>query len=79
MLFRAEGMQVATLGQGDVVHLQNVTIGDNLGLEIQVVGGLAPTDKIIVNPSLGLIDGEKVKVVQATPGYEPNSTSASAK
>ena len=79
LLFRAEGMQVATLGPGDVVHLQNVTIGDNLGLEIQVVGGLAPTDKIIVNPSLGLIDGQKVKVVQATPGYEPKTASTPAK
>ena len=74
LLFRAEGMQVATLIAGDVIHLQNVTVGDNLGLDIQVVAGLTATDKIVANPSLGLLEGQKVKVVQATQGYEPKKT-----
>jgi membrane fusion protein, multidrug efflux system len=78
LLFRAEGMQVATIGVGDVIHLQNVTVGDNLGLDIQVVDGLTATDKIVANPSLGLLDGQKVKVVQATQGYESKGTSAPA-
>ena len=79
LLFRAEGMQVAILGAGDVIHLQNVTVGDNLGLDIQVVGGLTATDKIVANPSLGLLDGETVKVVQAAQGYGPKGSSAPAK
>ena len=74
LLFRAEGMQVATLIAGDVIHLQNVTVGDNLGLDIQVVAGLTATDKIVANPSLGLLEGQKVKVVQAAQGYEPKET-----
>ena len=72
-------MQVAILGAGDVIHLQNVTVGDNLGLDIQVVDGLTATDKIVANPSLGLLDGETVKVVQAAQGYEPKGSSAPAK
>jgi RND family efflux transporter MFP subunit len=78
LLFRAEGMQVATLGAGDVIHLQNVTVGDNLGLDIQVVAGLTAADKIVANPSLGLLEGQKVKVVGATPGSEPKETASSA-
>jgi RND family efflux transporter MFP subunit len=74
LLFRADGMQVATLGEGDAIHLQNVTVGDNLGLDIQVVEGLTAADKIVANPSLGLLEGQKVKVVQATQGYEPKQT-----
>jgi len=79
LLFRAEGMQVATLRAGDVIHLQNVTVGDNLGLDIQVLAGLTATDKIIANPSLGLLEGEKVKVVQATQDAEPKATANPAK
>jgi membrane fusion protein (multidrug efflux system) len=79
LLFRAEGMQVAILGTGDVIHLQNVTVGENLGLDIQVVEGLTATDRIVANPSLGLLDGQRVKVIQATQGYEPKGTSTPAK
>ncbi len=71
LLFRAEGMQVATVDPGNHVHLQNVSIGDNLGLDIQVVSGITATDKVVANPSLGLLDGQGVKIVQATPGYQP--------
>ena len=71
LLFRAEGMQVATLGLGDVIHLQDVTVGDNLGANIQVMEGLKLTDRIVANPSLGLLDGQKVRVIHAAQGYEP--------
>jgi membrane fusion protein, multidrug efflux system len=70
LLFRAEGMQVATIGPGDRVHLQDVSLGDNLGLDVQVRSGLTATDKIVANPSLGLLEGQQVKVTQATQGYE---------
>jgi membrane fusion protein (multidrug efflux system) len=70
LLFRAEGMQVATVGPGDRVHLQDVSLGDNLGLDVQIRSGLTATDKIVANPSLGLLEGQQVKVTQATHGYE---------
>jgi len=79
LLFRAEGMQVATLGAGDVIHLQNVTVGDNLGLGIQILAGLTATDKIVANPSLGLLEGEKVRVVQATQDDEAKATASPPK
>ncbi len=71
LLFRAEGMQVALLDGRDHVHLQGVTLGHNLGLDVQIMGGLKATDKIVANPSLGLLEGQQVKVVQATQGYQP--------
>jgi hypothetical protein len=35
-----------------------------------VRSGLTAADKIVANPSLGLLDGQQVKVTQATHGYE---------
>lgn len=75
LLFRAQRMQVATVGAGDRIHLQDVSLGDNLGLNVQVLSGVTATDKIVANPSLGLLEGQEVKVVQATRGYELSETS----
>lgn len=75
LLFRAEGMQVALVGPDDKVHLQNVKLGLNLGQTVQVVSGLKPTDRLIVNPSAGILEGEKVRVVPGTPGTALSSES----
>ncbi|MCQ8276949.1 efflux RND transporter periplasmic adaptor subunit [Acetobacteraceae bacterium KSS8] len=69
LLFRSQGMQVALLDAQDRVHLQNVTLGLNLGKTVQVLAGLKPNDRIINNPSLGLLEGQQVKTVQAVAGY----------
>jgi membrane fusion protein, multidrug efflux system len=66
LLFRAQGLQVALVKDGKV-HLQNVTLGVNLGQQVQVTEGLAPSDRLIANPSQGLLDGQAVQVVDAPP------------
>jgi RND family efflux transporter MFP subunit len=74
LLFRAEGMQVATVDAEDRIHLQDVSLGDDLGLDVQVRSGLKATDRIVTNPSLGLLEGQQVKVTHATHGYEQTAT-----
>jgi RND family efflux transporter MFP subunit len=69
LLFRAQGMQVALVDGEGRVHLQNVTVGLNLGSTVQVLAGLKKTDRVINNPSLGLLEGESVKAVEPVPGY----------
>ena len=68
LLFRAEGMQVALVGADDKVHLQDVKLGLNLGQTVQVVSGLTRSDRLIVNPSAGILEGEKVRIVSGAPG-----------
>jgi membrane fusion protein (multidrug efflux system) len=68
LLFRAEGMQVALVGRDDKVHLQDVKLGLNLGQTVQVVSGLKRSDRLIVNPSAGILEGEKVRAVTGAPG-----------
>jgi membrane fusion protein, multidrug efflux system len=71
LLFRAQGMQVAVVDDQDRVHLQNVILGKNLDTEVQIVSGLKATDKVVGNPSLGLLEGQQVKPVQPVAGYQP--------
>ena len=77
LLFRADGMQVARIDGQNHLHLQDVSLGHNLGLDVQIVAGLKATDKIVANPSLGLLEGQQVKVVQAVKGYEPGQVQGS--
>jgi membrane fusion protein, multidrug efflux system len=71
LLFRADGLEVALVDRQDRVRLQNVSLGRNLGLDVEITTGLKAADKIVANPSLGLLEGQQVKVVQAANGYEP--------
>jgi membrane fusion protein, multidrug efflux system len=71
LLFRAQGMQVAVVDDQDRVHLQNVILGKNLDTDVQIVSGLKATDKVVGNPSLGLLDGQQVKIEQPVAGYQP--------
>ena len=75
LLFRADGMQVALIDGQNRVRLQNVSLGRNLGLTVEITAGLKAIDKIVANPSLGLLEGQEVKVVQAAKGYEPGQDS----
>ncbi len=73
LLFRAQGMQVALVGPGDTVHLQDVKLGLNLGQTVQVVSGLDRNDRLIDNPSAGLLEGEAVQIVSGAPGIAPSA------
>ncbi|NHN88575.1 efflux RND transporter periplasmic adaptor subunit [Acetobacter conturbans] len=82
LIFRADGMQIATVDPTDHVHLVSIKVGTNLGKIVQVLGGLSATDKVINNPSAGLLDGDKVRVVPGTRGYnmpsQPTTPASSA-
>jgi membrane fusion protein, multidrug efflux system len=71
LLFRAQGMQVALVEPGNTVHLQDVKLGLNLGQTVQVVAGLKPGDRLVNNPSAGLLEGEAVQIVAGVPGIAP--------
>jgi membrane fusion protein (multidrug efflux system) len=74
LLFRDQGMQLAVIDADDKVHLQDVKIGLNLGQNVQVLSGLKPTDRFIVSPSAGMLEGQKVQVVSGVPGVGPDKT-----
>lgn len=64
MLFRAEGPRVAVVGPGGKVQLRPINIGRDYGATLEILGGISPSDQIVVNPPDSLEDGQQVKVAQ---------------
>ena len=62
LLFRGEGTRVAAVDAASKVHLKPVTLGRNLGESIEVVDGIAAGDRLVVNPSDSLGEGDTVAV-----------------
>jgi RND family efflux transporter MFP subunit len=68
LIFRSQGLQLATVRDGNRAALVNITLGRDLGNEVEVVSGLAAGDPVIANPPDSLIDGETVRVAAAPSG-----------
>ncbi len=62
LLFQSRGMEVALVVDGRV-RFRRVALGRNLGARVEILSGLRPGDRLIANPSLGLLEGEQVNVV----------------
>ena len=62
LLFRAEGMQVGLVSSDDKVELRRVTLGRDFGQVVEVLEGVGPTDRVILNPSDSLTAGATVRI-----------------
>ena len=62
LMFRASGLQVATLGKDNRIVMKSITVGTDQGSEITVAAGLAPADRVINNPPDSLAAGDAVRV-----------------
>ncbi len=67
LVFREDGLQVATVGPGDKVELKAVTLGRNLGTEVEVVKGLLASDRVVNSPPDSLAAGDVVHVAEQSP------------
>ena len=61
LLFRAEGLRVGVVRNGHV-ELTPVQIGHDYGATVEVISGLSPHDRVILNPSDSLAQGEQVRI-----------------
>jgi RND family efflux transporter MFP subunit len=60
LLFRPEGTRIALVDPAGRVHLTLVQLGTDFGTRVEVLSGLAATDRIVVNPADSLADGDVV-------------------
>jgi RND family efflux transporter MFP subunit len=69
LLFRERGLEVAVIGTGDKIELRPVTLGRNLGTEVEVLKGLAVSDRVVNSPPDSLAAGDFVRIAaqQAAP------------
>jgi RND family efflux transporter MFP subunit len=65
LLFRTEGLRVGVVLDGKVL-LTAVTPGHDFGDQIEIVSGLKPNDRVIINPPDSIVSGQEVQIVQAT-------------
>jgi RND family efflux transporter MFP subunit len=66
MIFRGNGPQVALITAGDAVKFQSVSIARDNGKFVEIASGLAEGDRVAVNISNQIADGEKVSVREIT-------------
>jgi RND family efflux transporter MFP subunit len=64
LIFRSEGLHVATVKDGKVM-LTAVTPGHDFGNEIEIVAGVKPDDQVVINPPDSIVAGQAVQIVQA--------------
>jgi RND family efflux transporter MFP subunit len=62
LIFRENGLEVAILGPDNKIDLRAITLGRNLGTEVEVVKGLSPTDRVVNSPPDSLSAGDTVRV-----------------
>jgi RND family efflux transporter MFP subunit len=80
LIFRERGTEVAIIAPGDIVELKPITLGRNLGTEVEVVKGLAASDRVVNSPPDSLSTGDKVRIAgaPATGGGPAGQTSSAA-
>jgi membrane fusion protein, multidrug efflux system len=77
LIFREDGVQLAVVDAQNQVHLRKVTLGQNLGKTVQVTSGLSAGDRLVNNPSAGLLDGQEIRPVVPATGYAMTTQSES--
>jgi len=70
LMIRGDGVRVAVVGADGRVTLAKVRIGRNLGDVVEVLDGVTPADRLVLNPADSLADGDEVTVAAATPGKD---------
>jgi RND family efflux transporter MFP subunit len=65
LMFRADGLRVATVGSHGRIVMKPITIQTDLGTQVIVASGLRPEDRVIDNPPDSLANGDSVRVGHA--------------
>ena len=68
LMFGAEGMRVAVVAADRRVALKPVTVGRDLGTEVEVVAGLKGDEAVVLNPSDSLTQGQAVRIAAGPDG-----------
>jgi hypothetical protein len=62
LIYRASGLEVATLGAGDHVVIKPVMMGVDLGTSVLIASGLTSKDRVINNPPDSITNGDLVRI-----------------
>ncbi len=65
LLIRGEGIRVAVVDAKGRIHLQPIRIGRNYGETVEVQDGITGSEKMVLNPSDSLAEGDEVTIALA--------------
>ncbi len=68
LIFRKEGLQVATVDDRDHIVLKSIQLAQERGAVVDVSLGLTPQDRVVDDPPDSIVDGEPVRVAQEPAG-----------
>src|SRR5882757_4188507 len=71
LVFRPEGVQVASINAANRVAMQSVTLGRDFGTRIEVTTGLDAKARVVANPSDAIASGERVNVAVSPQTVSP--------
>lgn len=63
LLFRAQGLQVATVNAQNQIELKSISISRDFGAKVEVANGINLGDRVVINPPDSITNGETVRVV----------------
>jgi multidrug efflux system membrane fusion protein len=66
LMFRASGLQVATIGSDKRILMKRISIGTDLGTQVTVASGLNEKDRVVNNPPDSLSTGDRVRIGTAS-------------
>jgi RND family efflux transporter MFP subunit len=76
LVVRPDGTQVAVVTTGQTIHFQRIEVGRDFGDRIEVVSGLQPGQRVVVNPGDTVREGAKVNPVSVSEKPAPKPASA---
>ncbi|MBS0397565.1 MAG: efflux RND transporter periplasmic adaptor subunit, partial [Proteobacteria bacterium] len=65
LIFRAQGLQVATLTAQNHIALKPVQIQRDLGARVELASGLTAGERIVNDPPDSILEGDPVRVADA--------------
>ncbi len=71
LLFRGDGLRVATVDPQNHVVLKTVTVAEDLGTSVRLNSGVSATDRVIDNPPDSIGNGDVVRVAATAPAVPP--------
>jgi RND family efflux transporter MFP subunit len=73
LIFNAQGVQMAVVKDGKS-HFQKITVGRDLGTELEITAGLTADDQVVVNPGERMTEGGDVQVMEEkAPATNPSA------
>jgi len=78
LLFRSEGPRLAVVDANGHVRLHKIVIAQDLGQSLEIESGIEATDKVIINPSDSVADGDHVVIAPQQKQQQPASGNKAA-